>query len=229
MLLDANAQVGSIVSEAIGPHAQEPENSTGTIFREFLEAHSLCAPATFYGVCGECLHSASEPTWTSPRGFSRRIDYVVVPQAWRTACARPRVDANFVTLNVDHRPVCVDVRAHLIDSVPQSKRPGLPRHTDGSRPDGLCRMRLALWVMPPVAWAVNVHDHTAYVYEAARTGAARLACSRLPVAPAVLFLTRLPFFCRLSNAQATRQACGEASASRAFSCLEGGQLCCLIP
>ena len=84
---------------------------------------------------------------------------------------RPRVDSNFVTLSVDHRPVCVDVCARLIDSVPPPKRPGLPRHTDGLRPDGLCRMRLALWVMPPVAWAVNVHEHTAYVYEAARTGA----------------------------------------------------------
>ena len=37
MLLDANAQVGSVASEAVGPHAQEPENSAGTIFREFPE------------------------------------------------------------------------------------------------------------------------------------------------------------------------------------------------
>ena len=77
MLLDANAQLGSVVSEAVGPHAQEVENVAGTLFREFLEVNSLCAPATFHGVCGECIRSASEPTWTSPRGFSRRIDYML--------------------------------------------------------------------------------------------------------------------------------------------------------
>ena len=87
MFLDANAQVGSVVSEAVGSHAQ----------------HSLCVPATFHGVCGECAPFAAEPTWTSPRGFSRRIDYVVVPQEWKTACKRPRVDANFVTCH-DSRP-----------------------------------------------------------------------------------------------------------------------------
>ena len=179
MFLDANAQVGSVVSEAVGPHAQEVENGAGTLFREFLEARSLCAPATFHGVCGKCLHSAAEPTWTSPRGFSRRVDYVVVPQAWRTACVRPRVDANFVTLNVDHRPVCVDVCARLTDSVPHPRKPGLPRHTDCLAPECLRSMRMALWVMPPVPWATNVHEHTAYVYEAARTGAREAGLMRV--------------------------------------------------
>ena len=86
-------------------------------------------------------------------------------------CARPRVDANFVTLNVDHRPVCVDVCAQLVDSAPCPQQPSLPRQSDGIAPDRLRDMRMALWIMPPVAWAANVHEHTAYVYEAARIGA----------------------------------------------------------
>ena len=90
MFLDANAQVGSVCSDAVGPHAQEVENDTGALFRKFMETHHLCAHAAFHGVCGECVPHASEATWTLPRGFCRRIDYVVVPQAWRSACARPR-------------------------------------------------------------------------------------------------------------------------------------------
>ena len=171
MFLDANAQVGSVTSDAVGPHAQEDENGTGAAFREFLETHSLCVPATFHGVCGECMPSASESTWTSPRGFSRRIDYIVVPQAWRTACVRPRVDANFVTLNVDHRPVCLDVCAQLTDSVPRLQQPGMPRQSDGIAPDRLRGMSAALWIMPPVPWEANIHERTAYVYNAVRLGA----------------------------------------------------------
>ena len=171
MLLDANAQVGSVSSEAVGSHAQEVENATGTLFREFMETHGLCAPATYFGVCGECVPQASEATWTSPRGFCRRIDYIVVPQAWRTACACPRVDSTFVTLSVDHRPVCLDVRAALVDSLPKRTGPALPRQSHFLQDAGLQTMRLALWAMPPVAWAANVHARTAYVYEAAKLGA----------------------------------------------------------
>ena len=171
MLLDANAQVGSVGSDAVGPHAQEVENETGTLFREFMETHHLCAPATFHGVCGECAPQASEATWTSPRGFCRRIDYIVVPQAWKSACARPRVDCNFVTLSVDHRPVCLDVHAALVDSPPRKVGPALPRHSHSFQKEDLETMRLALWAMPPVAWNANVHSHTAYVYDAVKLGA----------------------------------------------------------
>ena len=55
--------------------------------------------------------------------------------------------------------------------MPQPRRPHLPRHSDGLAPVCLRDMRTALWVMPPVPWAANIHAHTAYVYEAARTGA----------------------------------------------------------
>ena len=117
------------------------------------------------------MQNASEATWTSPRGFCRRIDYIVVPQAWRSACARPRVDSNFVTLSVDHRPVCLDIQASLVDSPPRKIARALPRHSHPFCAANLDTMRMALWAMPPVVWNANVHSHTAYVYEAVKLGA----------------------------------------------------------
>ena len=169
MLLDANAQVGSVGSDAVGSHAQEVENEAGTLFREFMETHHLRAPATFHGICGECVQHASEAGLRF--GVFAGASTTLLSLKPGALPVHAPVYSNFVTLSVDHRPVCLDVHAALVDSPPRKAGRALPRHSHSFRKADLETMRLALWAMPPVAWDANVHSHTAYVYEAAKLGA----------------------------------------------------------
>ena len=70
VLFDANAGVGSIVSEAIGGISPEAENGNGATFRGALDLASLCAVNTMSG--------SGAPTWCGSRGHLSRIDYFCV-------------------------------------------------------------------------------------------------------------------------------------------------------
>ena len=76
-LVDANAKVGSVVTPQIGPAEAVMENVAGTCMREALAELALCAPSTFMG---------GGPTWGGPMAQWRRIDYVLIPEAWLPAC-----------------------------------------------------------------------------------------------------------------------------------------------
>ena len=70
-LFDANAQVGSETSLAIGDRAAESESESGVLFHEYLMENDICLPATF----GDQVHE-TEYTWASPVGTFHRCDYV---------------------------------------------------------------------------------------------------------------------------------------------------------
>eukprot|EP00974_Lingulodinium_polyedra_P070319 6804991-Lingulodinium_polyedra.AAC.1 len=47
VLMDANARLGSVQSEAVGPHAPEEENEPGAALHACLQARGLFIPQTF--------------------------------------------------------------------------------------------------------------------------------------------------------------------------------------
>ena len=85
--MDANARVGSNVSEAIGDVDGVRENFAGAEMHAVLREHSLCLPATLVGEPGDGF------TWISPDArVRRRLDYVAVPQAWLPRVAKAYVE-----------------------------------------------------------------------------------------------------------------------------------------
>eukprot|EP00959_Pyramimonas_sp_CCMP1952_P247330 5170173-Pyramimonas_sp.AAC.2 len=60
LLLDANARVGSVVSEAIGAVQAEPQNYPGGVFHNVLRDRQLWPPSTFFQSDGAGV------TWHSP-------------------------------------------------------------------------------------------------------------------------------------------------------------------
>ena len=128
---DANARLGSVLSDAVGPGGfSQEEDANGELFHRALQELSLVLPATF-----EDLDRASY-TWTSKADGLHRIDYVAVPCAWRDSAASTTCalvcDADTFEQEPDHRPVAVRLAAL------QGEQPGLCRW----RPAGVDRRLL---------------------------------------------------------------------------------------
>ena len=102
LLADANARVGGLVSDSVGPHGAEEESKTAPDFHQFLAETSLQLPSTFAG-----CHSGICHTWTSPTGLRHRIDYIAVPAAWPLSCIQTHVWDTFEALQLrdDHFPL----------------------------------------------------------------------------------------------------------------------------
>ena len=171
-MIDANAQLGSIVSEAVGPHACSQECFAGRFLRELCEAREVMLPATHHNAAGQCHPIAQEPTWYSRAGHSSRIDYIGVPLSWRAGVLQPSVCTAFDTLcpNKDH--IAVEVRAHLAVSGVKShaRQPTCPRDPARLDPSARFGLQLCLCNTPPMAWSLNVHSHTEYLYASLRLG-----------------------------------------------------------
>ena len=79
ILGDLNAHVGSEISAAISSHQAEKESATGRVVHQFMCEHRMWLPSTF-ATC----HSGPATTFVSTSGHESRIDYVCLPQAWRS-------------------------------------------------------------------------------------------------------------------------------------------------
>ena len=73
-MIDANARLGSLHSQHIGPFLREPQNGNGELLHRFMKDTDLSAASTF------CEKSG--PTWCSSKGTQHRIDYVLLPCSW---------------------------------------------------------------------------------------------------------------------------------------------------
>eukprot|EP00974_Lingulodinium_polyedra_P052160 5017916-Lingulodinium_polyedra.AAC.1 len=76
---DANARVGSTLSQAVGPHDSQQENHAGALLHAAVSTLGLCIPSTLTDVC----HSGSVRTWHDNYGGFHRLDYVSLPLAWK--------------------------------------------------------------------------------------------------------------------------------------------------
>ena len=167
-LFDANAQVGTVTDEAIGEHAASAETVAGTLFREWLNAFALFAPATFFDKDGACVPSCCEPTWTSHKGSKHRIDYIAVPRSWQDTALRPEVLVDFTTTTVDHWPVQLDCRQYLgtRQRLPAKNKVGLPSDADLVDEAPKHALLQAVLNLPCAAWEANIHKHTQSLYDA---------------------------------------------------------------
>ena len=79
----ANATVGSVVRDSIGPIAPLQESDNGMCLRSVLSSHRMAAANTFID---------GSPTWTDARGHSKRIDFIAIPSVLVPSVKVCRVD-----------------------------------------------------------------------------------------------------------------------------------------
>ena len=159
-LLDANAHLGSVESEAVGGEGAELEDASGRFFHQWLHDVDCCLPSTFSGHVGE------HGTWRHPKGRWYRNDFVAVPLNWREHTRSFALEDFHIELaKEDHRAVGVEVT--LQTNVAKSKR-GVTRVSSGDRRRlsnllaGECSGVVTRAVQAGVGgvwWATDVHTH----------------------------------------------------------------------
>ncbi|CAE7843562.1 unnamed protein product, partial [Symbiodinium necroappetens] len=158
LLADTNSRVGSIVSEHIGSHDEEPENEAGELLHSFLVSTDACLPSTF-----PTFHSGFSGTWKQPGGDWHRLDFVIVPSRWKSFGLSSQVleDIEFLQTRTDHLPAtlfCTFARDGPKESYQVSQkhtlRPPSELYNTG-------QVITALQAIPPVAWPLDVDSHFA--------------------------------------------------------------------
>eukprot|EP00435_Cladocopium_sp_Y103_P058241 s483_g20.t1 len=143
-LLDANARLGSSVSEAVGPFGAEEENLAGEYFHQWLHDRSLFVPQTFSE-----HHAGDHVTWTHSSGQGARLDFIAIDQSLRHPDVRTGIANVDLTLRKpDHNSVQIDIPI-VCRSV---SRKSSPSTSSTSSP---------LSEPPSIPWACDVHTHAA--------------------------------------------------------------------
>ncbi|CAE7479373.1 unnamed protein product, partial [Symbiodinium necroappetens] len=160
LLIDSNAQLGSIVGDAVQGHAADEENTGGTFLRSWVEATDSFLPSTVCASDGQCVPNAREPTWFSPSGYGYRIDFVGLPRAWARCAFKPCTWPDFELLNKDHIPATTDVslqiqaRPHVAHG-PQT----FPRDPAQWPAPAIEQLKRSIQDIPSLPWDLNVHEH----------------------------------------------------------------------
>eukprot|EP00969_Alexandrium_andersonii_P319316 14105904-Alexandrium_andersonii.AAC.1 len=105
LCIDANARVGSVVDEVVGPFQAEVENAQGKMFREAMAKARLYLPSTFE----QCASGVCPHTWYASNGAPHRLDYIALPSEAKALSVRVREPGDFdVSISrLDHVPVIV--------------------------------------------------------------------------------------------------------------------------
>ena len=111
LMLDANAQLGSIPSPAIGTYAQSEEDENGELLRGLMDKLDAWIPSTFWHMGDPC-------TWYSPAAKTRqgrRIDYICVSHSLAPLYAESWTATTMDTghKNIDHSAIALLLRGHL--------------------------------------------------------------------------------------------------------------------
>ena len=157
LLLDANGRLGSEISEA-GSLWPEAESPPGAILHSFMLRYGLCAPST-----DPACHAGPSATWISPSGACHRLDYIVLPESWRTAVGT-WVQTSFESLQCkhDHFPVvahCEFTRGASDRPYRDAPKRQVVRPPPTADPGSLQCFDFLCQQQPDIGWDVNVDAH----------------------------------------------------------------------
>lgn len=168
LLLDANARVGSEVSNHIGPHHHETQDLGGDLLHEYLCATSCWLPATF----DQC-HDGLSGTWYHPRteGWCRG-DFVGLPVGWTISQCQSWVsdDIDLSLSREDHKPACVRITWTTTPAVREGELRGarptydldlLQAQLQG--PQREATIHELSGAMGTATWTTDVHTHMHYL------------------------------------------------------------------
>ena len=171
LLLDANATVGAIPSDAVGPVAKEKENFNGQEFHRCLKDCAFTLPSTFQG------DPNASKTWTPPQCMraTRRIDYVAVPVELGRFAGAPLVNrvVELAISRPDHALVQLDFSLPIPDLRPfQGIVSSKPRLDRSKLADPVLQGAFAEFLdsAPKPNWSVPPSQHCTLVSQFVRQG-----------------------------------------------------------
>ena len=205
LMADANAEMGSMVSDVVGDVHAAQETPAGDIFHTWLLRWGVALPATFVEQEGDGC------TWSAPSGCTRkRLDYVGVPISWLPAVASARVDDN-IDLSItrpDHATARVSlrgIRARGSGMKTRAKPYDLRRLHE---PEVAERFRAYLRETPIPPWSMDPDRHAASLAESVECALAQ-ACPRRKIRPRQSWVSDLAAHVSASRARLLR-AVGKA-------------------
>lgn len=170
LLGDCNSRVGSIQNDSISSLGKEDESEAGHHFHSFLQDQLLWAPSTFHG-----CHEGPTHTWVSSGGRPGRLDYILIPQAWRHLPVRSwtSFDVDLVISHDDHYPACLEVTFEA--AAPKTGLKSAPRlDTRKMQHSGLCHAFLHhMHQFAPVPWLCPIGQHAEALTKWMQIGAQR--------------------------------------------------------
>ena len=156
LLMDGNCRLGSVVSECVGDHQADPEDSSGAAMHELLHATRAWLPCTFeaymQGDGGTLFQKMTQQL--------QRSDYIGIPAAWRDWCLRSFVEPSISAGHAvpDHFATVVECQALLAGPSARAKA----RKIDPAAimdPTNHQKVVGILAAAPQIRWEVNVNDH----------------------------------------------------------------------
>ncbi|CAK0806156.1 unnamed protein product, partial [Prorocentrum cordatum] len=180
--LDANARLGSIVSDALGSEGfRQDEDESGGLFHDMLLETGLAAANTL-------VPSLSQDSYTfvsSKSETTHRIDYIAVEQSMIPALDQHQVryDTDSFCTGKDHHPVFM--RFESQGSTKAAQRQSGYDVLGTQDPDKAAAFRMHLAAFPTVPHHVDMnqhlHDIIHYMYVGAQTCSPKPA--RVPIKP----------------------------------------------
>ena len=111
---DFNANLGSVLSECVHGHGAEQEDHAGSCVHDLARLLNLWVPSTF-----PACHWGESWTYRHKHGDrTTRIDYVLLPDAWKVAAVNTWTDPAIHAGQpiVDHVAAILDLHAHVTTS-----------------------------------------------------------------------------------------------------------------
>ena len=169
VLIDANARVGEYPNAHVGDHQDDPQDSNGEFFTNYLADRELWLPSTF-----ETIHEGPGGTWHHHgKDQWQRGDYVCLPMQWEFNWCHSSVrsEIDITLIKEDHRVIYAGCRWRTRGH----KKPGEGLQWSGEKYDitqlasffagsqGHYWRDSLLEVLPQCDWSTDVHTHTAFL------------------------------------------------------------------
>ena len=171
---DCNAAVGTVNTDAFGPHFAENEDTAGSALREIAELLQLWCPCTFAE-----RHTGPCHTYQQKKnGKLCRPDLILVPQSWQCGDVKSTTEAGIhaAQVNPDHVAALLIVRLTLGPAriSAHAKRPCIPPRLVADPRFGE-QVKDVLHTAPAVPWHISAHAHAAVLTDHLQKGLAKLS------------------------------------------------------
>ena len=150
LLVDANARVGSLTSQAIGSHQASEENAHGAMMHQWIVDHHMFVPQTMAE-----HHEGEAATFAHATGVAGRIDFVLLDECFRHPDLRTSVlDIDLAVQRPDHYAVAADVPMHFWHCSHRQRISSRKKVTNAASDT----------TPIIVPWSTDVHSHAAQLH-----------------------------------------------------------------
>ena len=170
---DWNCRIGSVVTEQIGDHHADEEDTGGQEMRQTCSKFDMFVPSTMAE-----WHQGDSWTYRSPLGARSRIDFIAVQSDLFRGVTSSRIDDSVDVMNGDHdhRVVTLDVQLEQVSHMHAYLSREVPYDRDKARKNKMDGAIDLFAKIPTCPWDMDVNVHWANVRDQLQD----LACQHFP-------------------------------------------------